>query len=187
MSRNQLSLSSILALSQAIILNQGESGQMMLTSLSLERNKMGPQAAKLLVESLREHGGLKDLQLSHNFIGNEGCLQLASLLQKRKNKLVKMDISYNKITGDGVVPLFNSITKRKGQKPCTLKCLKLDGNKIFTHRDAQEFLLRLLESNSMQDLSLSGSEDLQNEFLMSIGSLLKNSRLQFKISNLTAK
>lgn len=178
LSRNQLGLPCILALAQGLILNQavGSSNMKSLSTLNLSRNKLGPQGTKLLCESLREHSGLHRLDLSHNYLGDEGCMTMAKLLEKRKKVAIqKLKLSFNKITGDGVIPLFNALTKRKGVKSSTVSHLCLDGNYIFNkNKQVQDYLLRLLESDQLAYLNVSGVTGLPDRFFNMLAVLLKN-------------
>lgn len=82
LSKNRMGLPSILALSKGLIHNQpGNDKQSCLRILDLRSNKLGPQAAKLLAQSVQDHRGLRFLNLAGNFIGNDGALALAEMLE----------------------------------------------------------------------------------------------------------
>ena len=185
LSRNQLGLPSILALAQGLILNQavGSANLKSLSSLNLSRNKLGPQGTKLLCESLREHTGLRKLDLSHNYLGDEGCMTMAKLLEKRKKVAIqKLKLSYNKITGDGVIPLFNALTKRKGVKCSTVSHLCLEGNAIFTkNKQSMDYMLKLLEGDSLVVLNVSGVTAMPDKFFSQLAATLKNKQVQLSL------
>ena len=68
-------------------MNQPEDkSQKFLTSLNLSKNKLGPQGAQLLCESLKDHFGIKVLNVAHNFIGDSGAISLSKLLERQIKK-----------------------------------------------------------------------------------------------------
>ena len=67
-----------------MVLNVAPAGSQSLQTLNLARNRLGPQAVLLLCESLKDHTGLRKLDLSNNYLGDEGAMTLAKLLEKRK-------------------------------------------------------------------------------------------------------
>ena len=82
LSKNRMGLPSILALSKGLVHNQPSNDkQSCLRLLDLRSNKLGPQAAKLLAQSLQDHRGLRSLNLQNNFVGNDGAIAFAQMLE----------------------------------------------------------------------------------------------------------
>lgn len=79
-----MGLPSILALTTGLILNQPsqEGGTKTLSTLNLSKNKLGPKGTQLLCESLKDHSGIRNLNISNNYIGDSGAISISKLLEK---------------------------------------------------------------------------------------------------------
>jgi len=87
-SGNKMGLPSILALTTGLILNQPsrEGFSKTLSSLNLSKNKLGPKGTQLLCESLKDHSGIHNLNIAHNYIGDSGAISLGKLLERQIKK-----------------------------------------------------------------------------------------------------
>ena len=96
-----------------------------LVELNVSYTGIDSHGVVLLSESLQCCSRLVKLDISSNGIGTQGMLSLANTLVKYCNNLQELDLSYNKITSDGVPAIVYVMTNC-----CRLKELHLSGNKI---------------------------------------------------------
>jgi Ran GTPase-activating protein (RanGAP) involved in mRNA processing and transport len=119
-SSNLLSYDSIVALSRGLILNKPiNPHKKSIENINLSRNRIGPESLQILCKSLEEHSGIKILNVSHNIIGNAGVITVGKLVQKLMKCGIKHKLNFglkelylnsNKISSDGAIPFFNSLT-----------------------------------------------------------------------------
>ena len=96
-----------------------------LVELNVSYTGIDSHGVVLLSESLQCCSRLVILDISRNDIGTQGMLSLANTLVKYCNNLQELDLSYNKITSDGVPAIVYVMTNC-----CRLKELCLSCNEI---------------------------------------------------------
>ena len=96
-----------------------------LVELNVSRTGIDSHGVVLLSESLQCCSQLVKLDISGNYIGTQGMLSLANTLVKYCNNLQELNLSYNKITSDGVPAIVYVMTNC-----CRLKELLLGYNEI---------------------------------------------------------
>ena len=115
-----MSYDSIVVLSRGLILNKPiDPHKKSIENINLSRNRIGPESLQILCKSLEEHSGIKILNVSHNIIGNTGVITVGKLVQKLMKCGIKHKLNFglkelylnsNKISSDGAIPFFNSLT-----------------------------------------------------------------------------
>ncbi|CAG8734697.1 24805_t:CDS:2, partial [Cetraspora pellucida] len=86
-----------------------------LTYLDLSHNFLQNEGCKALAEALNENTKLTHLHLQNNYIGPEGGIVIALALQKNIS-LTHLNLSENKLGPDGGQALANALCKNKSLK-----------------------------------------------------------------------
>ncbi len=122
-----------------------------ITSLDLNRRKIGDSGAKALAEALTHNSSLQTLNLRGNEIGDSGSVALAEAL-KSNSSLQTLKLGYNQIGASGAAALAEALKSNS-----SLQTLKLRNNQIGASGSAA--LAEALKSNSsLQTLRLESNK-----------------------------
>ena len=95
--------------------------------LNLSFNNIGKYGIDNIVEHLKKKNStLKKLNLSYNYLGNEGCSLISECLKYNKS-LISINLSGNNILNEGLVSFANNIQKEYNT---TLKSINFKDNSI---------------------------------------------------------
>ena len=95
--------------------------------LNLSYNNIGKYGIENIVVHLKKKGcTLKKLNLSYNFLGNEGCLILSECLKDNKS-LVSLNLTGNNILNEGAIYFANNLVSKYNT---TLKKINFKDNSI---------------------------------------------------------
>ena len=95
--------------------------------LNLSNNNISKFGLENIANNLKKQScTLKKLNLSNNFIGNEGCFILGECLKYNKS-LISLNLSGNNILDEGAIAIANNI---KSENNKTLKKIKFKDNSI---------------------------------------------------------
>lgn len=134
---------------------------------------VGHEDAQNLVTALRLQSQLKNLRLSDNIFGRDGCIALGNTLSRwhPSNKLEILDLSYNSIHNEGLQALGSGI-----MNCLSLKRLNLSGNQSIT-ADGLRSLYPLLqsESHSLEGLHLYGT-NFGDDAAIALSEILRGNR-----------
>ncbi|KAA8583077.1 hypothetical protein FQN60_015623, partial [Etheostoma spectabile] len=124
---------------------------MTLKLLKLHQSHIEDEKCRLLVKNLLDHPSLRELDFSHNLIGDKGARALGKLLNRSKLKILNM--CDNEIRCPGAKAIAYALSKNS-----TLKSLNLRLNRL---RDdgGQAIGKALLNNNTLLHLHLGGNED----------------------------
>mmetsp|Transcript_42855 Transcript_42855/g.67180 ORF Transcript_42855/g.67180 Transcript_42855/m.67180 type:complete len:443 (-) Transcript_42855:793-2121(-) len=107
-----------------------------LQELNIWNNELGPGGATALAESLKEGGGgIADLELGCNAIGNAGLTSIAQALRSNR-RLERLNVRWNDVDEDGVRALCSGL-----EGNVTIKELHIFGNKLSP--EANELMTEL--------------------------------------------
>ena len=67
----------------------------------------------LMVEGIRGHTSLENLDLHGNRIGNTRCLALTTLLKDSNCNIRTLDLGRNRVNMNGAIAIVNSLSKNK--------------------------------------------------------------------------
>lgn len=95
-----------------------------------------------IVESIREHSSIQDLNFFQNRIGNDGCESLATLFEDPNSNIITIQLQDNGIGNEGAFILANSLINNT-----KLRDLYFDGNPI-TLSSVEEVFCRVLCNTS---------------------------------------
>ncbi|XP_034756825.1 dynein regulatory complex subunit 5 [Etheostoma cragini] len=123
---------------------------MTLKLLKLHQSHIEDVKCRLLVKYLLDHPSLRELDFSHNLIGDKGARALGKLLNR--SKLTTLNMCDNEIRGPGAKAIAYALSKNS-----TLKSLNLRLNRL---RDdgGQAIGKALLNNNTLLHLHLGGNE-----------------------------
>ncbi|XP_030875039.1 NACHT, LRR and PYD domains-containing protein 8 isoform X3 [Leptonychotes weddellii] len=125
----------------------------MLTHLSLAENALKDEGAKQLCSALQHPTcPLQRLVLRNCALTSDCCQDLASTLDKNKN-LRSLDLGFNNLKDDGVILLFEALTKPKSG----LQILELE-KCLFTSVCCQTMASMLLHNQSLRYLDVSKND-----------------------------
>ncbi|XP_034842419.1 NACHT, LRR and PYD domains-containing protein 8-like [Mirounga leonina] len=125
----------------------------MLTHLSLAENALKDEGAKQLCSALQHPMcPLQRLVLRNCALTSDCCQDLASALDKNKN-LRSLDLGFNNLKDDGVILLFEALTKPKSG----LQILELE-KCLFTSVCCQTMASMLLHNQSLRYLDVSKND-----------------------------
>lgn len=133
------------------VIIQGLEGNKILNSLDLSNNMLGGKSIEKLAVAIT-NCELKELNISINKIGNEGCEFVALMIcggKKKYCELVKLDISNNEITTLGLSKIFAAM--RINSQLVYLNLKKNDFSKGLSG-NLNQFLV---ENSSLENLDLS--------------------------------
>lgn len=142
-SGNNLSIHGLHWLAKGMIKTEN----LLLKSLSLNQTQVNSKGIKLLSQGISNLKNLKSLDLSQNDIDDSAVDSLLALINpysKSRVKIIKLDLSQNRLTGSGCSKLLtcfknkqSKISKKnvkgktdKKPKKCSLKELDISGNII---------------------------------------------------------
>jgi Ran GTPase-activating protein (RanGAP) involved in mRNA processing and transport len=137
-----------------------------LTSLTLTRNSMGDEGAKIIANALRENRTLISLHLDRNRIGDEGIKEIADAL-KHNPILTSIDLSWNFIGSKGAQAVINA-----SQNNGSLTSINLNANNIG-YENPQEIVAALSDNHTLTSLDM-GTNNLGDKGTYAIASALEN-------------
>mmetsp|Transcript_11826 Transcript_11826/g.16520 ORF Transcript_11826/g.16520 Transcript_11826/m.16520 type:complete len:226 (-) Transcript_11826:1318-1995(-) len=130
-----------------------------LTHLDLTRNGLDSQMANLLGAMLEECNTLVHLNLSHNRIGEEGCVSIAEGIGKNQNtRLRELNLSYNMVYNEGGTALGQMIRANASLRTLNLRhCgIFVEGSKAIMAAVARNATLQRLHfANNSDTLTFS--------------------------------
>ena len=128
-------------------------------SITLTLNNINVEQLILVVEAIREHTSLENLDLIGNAIGNAGCEILVTLIEDPTCNLRKLELEDNGIGNEGAIIFANSI-----QNNTKLKELDLCNNPINTN-DVQGVFSGVLCNKSSINDTYSSNHTLERLYL----------------------
>ena len=111
-----------------------------------------------IVDALRRHRMLEDLNLTVNNIGNAGCYAIATLLADPDCNLRHLSLRNNTINNEGATAIANSLTNNN-----KLQCLYLDHNQI--DRSVEDIFSNVLCNTTSINDTYSSNHTLQSLLL----------------------
>jgi len=127
--------------------------------ITLTLNNINAEELELLVEAIREHTTLENLDLIGNSIGNGGCEVLGTLIEDPTCNLRKLELEDNSIGIEGAIIFANSL-----QNNTKLKELDLYNNPINSS-DVQGVFSGLLCNKSSLNDTYSSNHTLERLYL----------------------
>ena len=114
-----------------------------LVMLNLSCNYIGDEGIQDLIPGLKKNGTIQNLDLSWNNIGNEGFAWIAEFLTSN-NVLRRLNLGYNRLTTEGIKPLAESLSMNS-----CLEFLELSGNSLHS-QDAVLLMEAILKNSSLK-------------------------------------
>lgn len=139
-----------------------------LRSLQLGVNNLGNEGAKTIADALTENKSLRELNLEYNGIEREGAKVIASLLEK-SGSLTSLDVGYNEIDNEGVTAIARALVSNR-----TLEVLSLRVNSIDS-KCAMDIASMLSKNQTLKTLDL-GSNPMGDQGAKVIASGLEINR-----------
>ena len=133
---------------------EGLRGNLTLTSLNISSNYFGPKPIENLAVALL-NTDLRELDISMNKIGNEGCEYISMLISGGYDgfcTIMKFDLSENEITTTGVGKLFAALRINS-----QVKHMNLEKN-LLGKGLSQNLLQFLMENIALESLNLNSCE-----------------------------
>ena len=121
--------------------------------LNLSNQNLRPSNVQPILKALQHQSCLLDLDLSNNFIQNEGIKFLSHTLVTLK-QLQSLNVSGNMVTEGGIEQLCNVLTK--SPNPIEIKRLQLSFNPLQS--TSLKFVSALCQNKSVVSLSLTSCE-----------------------------
>lgn len=118
--------------------------------LRLHQSHIEDQQCRVLVKHLLDHPSLRELNFSHNLIGDKGARAIGKLLNR--SKLEILNVSDNNITGPGAKAIANALSKNS-----TLLSLNLRLNRL-RDEGGEAIGKALLSNNVLCHLHLGANE-----------------------------
>ncbi|KAM8725189.1 dynein regulatory complex subunit 5 isoform 1-T1 [Acanthopagrus schlegelii] len=138
--------------------------------LRLHQSHIEDQQCRVLVKHLLDHPSLRELNFSHNLIGDKGARAIGKLLNR--SKLEILNISDNNITGLGAKAIANALSKNS-----TLLSLNLRLNRL-RDEGGEAIGKALLSNNVLRHLHL-GANDVTTPTAIALSKVLfQNSTLR---------
>eukprot|EP01125_Pyxidicula_operculata_P001652 TRINITY_DN1148_c0_g1_i9.p1 TRINITY_DN1148_c0_g1~~TRINITY_DN1148_c0_g1_i9.p1 ORF type:complete len:440 (-),score=53.78 TRINITY_DN1148_c0_g1_i9:105-1424(-) len=119
-----------------------------LQTLKLGVNRIGNDGLKYIIDSINDSSrisGITHLDVSGNYIGNEGAALISNYLQQNRS-LTTLNLKNNNIDDAGAIQLAKSLSSNS-----TLTELNLVGNKILL-KGLQQLFQSLLNSSTMNQI-----------------------------------
>ncbi|KAJ7394667.1 positive regulation of MHC class I biosynthetic process [Desmophyllum pertusum] len=113
---------------------------------------------------------VKQMNLSNNFIGQLGCIEIQKLLSSINCKLSSLDLSKNRIPDEGIKHLSEALTNSN----CKLNSLVLSGTEM-THEGIKHLSKSLTNSNCQLSRLDLGSNQITDEGIKHLSEALTNS------------
>jgi Ran GTPase-activating protein (RanGAP) involved in mRNA processing and transport len=142
-----------------------------LTSLSLERNKLGSSSIQILFDMLASNKTIAILDLSDNAIDDVGAKVIATCLEENSTTLTDLNLNGNCICEDGLVLISRSLEVNKG-----LTKLDIGGNS-FGKEGIRELAKSLARNTSLRSLVVGDRPQSENSFQYLHDALLDNKTL----------
>ncbi|XP_038654841.1 dynein regulatory complex subunit 5 [Scyliorhinus canicula] len=137
--------------------------------LRLPRNRIDDEKLRVLVKYMLNHPSLKELDLSHNMIMDNGAKVVAKLLHK--TNLEKVNLCNNRISAYGAKAISYKVRRFS-----TLKSINFRLNQIGD--EGGEVLGRALVKSSVEDINLSSNELTEPVAVVFSELLIKNRNLK---------
>lgn len=118
--------------------------------LRIHQSHIEDKKCRLLVKSLLDHPSLRELDFSHNLIGDRGARAIGKLLTR--SKLETLNVCDNNIRGPGAKAIAHALSKNS-----TLLSLNLRLNRL-RDEGGQAVGKALLNNNTLLHLHLGGNE-----------------------------
>nr|XP_006626040.2 PREDICTED: T-complex-associated testis-expressed protein 1 [Lepisosteus oculatus] len=116
----------------------------------IHESKVDDEKARVLIHSLLDHPSLKELDLSHNLIGDRGARAIGKLINR--SQLEKLIVYNNKIRGPGAQAIAYALSKN-----ATLLSLNLRLNRTGDE-GGQSIAQALLKNTTLVSLHLGSNE-----------------------------
>ncbi|MBN3305928.1 DRC5 protein, partial [Amia calva] len=116
----------------------------------IHQSKVDDEKARVLIHSLLDHHVLKELDLSHNIIGDRAARAIGKLINR--SNLEKLSVYDNKIRGPGAQAIAYALSRN-----ITLRSLNLRLNRIGDE-GGQAIAQALLKNTTLVDLHLGSNE-----------------------------
>jgi len=87
----------------------GSSNDSPFNSLLLQNNNISDKSLVNIITALSKHPHLKEMDLSGNGLGKNGCIALSTLLQNSVTGLLKLDLANNEIDDEGINTLLSAL------------------------------------------------------------------------------
>lgn len=100
-----------------------------------------------IIDSIRKHSSLWELNLFQNRIGNDGCESLATLLEEPNNNIGMLQLQSNDIGNLGTIAIANSLTNNTN-----VRYLYFDGNPITLSSVEDVFYKLLCNTSSINSI-----------------------------------
>jgi Ran GTPase-activating protein (RanGAP) involved in mRNA processing and transport len=137
-------------------------GNQTLKELDLSHNRLSDEGIQILSEVLSLNTcAIKELDLSSNGITDKGAEYLSNMLRKNR-KLKSLILNKNDISNDGLIFLANALI-HDNQK---LKQLKLESNPFITRTGVINVLNLLRNNPTLEDIYVKGCSILDKDFDM---------------------
>ncbi|XP_005318920.2 dynein regulatory complex subunit 5 [Ictidomys tridecemlineatus] len=116
----------------------------------LTRSKVDDEKARILIRSLLDHPALRELDLSHNLIGDRGARAAAKLLSH--SRLRVLNLANNQVRGPGAQSLAHALAHNTNLISLNLRlnCLEDEGGQALAHA--------LQTNKCLTTLNLGGNE-----------------------------
>ncbi|KAJ7988019.1 hypothetical protein DPEC_G00319290 [Dallia pectoralis] len=138
--------------------------------LRIHQSKVDDEKCRLLVNSLLDHPSLRDLNLSHNLIGDRGARAIGKLLNR--SKLESLTAHDNNIGGPGAQAIAHGLTNNTSLLSLDLRLNRLgdEGGQVIAQA--------LLTNGTLERLHLGGNEMTEPTAIMLSQVLVQNKTLK---------
>lgn len=143
---------------------------MFLQLLRLQESRIEDKKCRLLVKHLLDHPSLRELDFSHNLIGDRGARAIGKLLTRSKLEILNM--CDNDIRGPGAKAIAHALSKNS-----TLLSLNLRLNRV-RDEGGQAVCKALQNNNTLLHLHLGGNEVTEHTAIALSKVLVQNNTLR---------